>query len=400
MAKEKVELLNELKNGISQFTLVGKASVKADSLKGALVKEGKTWFHVDSSFGVDTGEKNIVYGRIWDGYVLTKASVNRNSKSFEDGRFDIPWEDRFNEEIIEKVSGRDLYYAGLERDENGKIITKKFISGIDFEEYLSEHLSDGAKVRVRGDVEYSPYEDKVSKRYSIKAVYLAEDYEKDGETISQKEEATIRQTYILTEDSLARGWEKELDKDGRTIVSAKVPQYLSQIKSGDKYVPYKKTTPLTQAIIIEAGAEGKEASRKKIIEKFFKVKKEKVREIVLDVSINEGYSQSTGVEINAEMRELIELGVFSEEDIEKQVTIRGSKVSELIYMNPALKMEEGAQPTVMVDDAKYSMDALIIPKIPTVDGVDDTKVDNYFEDDKGTEKTLDDDAFAAMFGAD
>ena len=97
MAKEKVELLTELKQGASQFTLVGKAVIKDGALKGVLQKEGKTWRHVNSSFGVDTGDGNSVYARIWGGYKTDKPTLKRWNS--ENEFIDIAWNDRLNESV-------------------------------------------------------------------------------------------------------------------------------------------------------------------------------------------------------------------------------------------------------------------------------------------------------------
>ena len=195
---------------------------------------------------------------------------------------------------------------------------------------------------------------------------------------------------------MKKGWERELDKNGELVVPVLVPSYVSNRKVGDSYVDVKKTLPLSQAIVVRAKDKTDEAEiamKKKIIEKFFKVKKGTVREAQLIININEGYEESTGVELNDELRELIEMGVMTEEDIKKQVTIRGNRISELVFKQPAVrKTDEGI--VILIDDAKYAPEALIIPMI---DGEDDDEDDDaYANEDE--EVNLGDDAFAEMFG--
>lgn len=387
------DLLTELKGGQSSFTLMGRAIVKEDALQGVQQKEKSTWRHVNSSFGVDTGEGNTIYARIWGGYKVDKPILKRWDK--ENNFVDIKWENRLNEEIISNLRPNELFKAGFERGEDGKLIIKEFISEIDFEDYLREHLADGMSVRVRGEVEYSEYNDDINRRYNIKSVFLAEPYKgKDGETVTPVPLAQIRQTYLLDSDALDRKWESELEKDGKTIVRAVVPQYLSNRKVGDKYVDFKKTVPLGQGIVIklkDATDEKELATKKVIINKFFKVKRDVVREIVLVNNINEGYDEATGVEINDEMRELIELGVFTEEDIKKQVTIRGNRISELVFLQPAVTKKDTGEIKLQLDDAKYAPEALVVPFI---DGEDDT--DSAEEEESFTE--VSDDEFASLFG--
>lgn len=390
------ELLTELKGGQSNFTLVGKAVVKSDALQGVQQKEGKTWRHVNSSFGVSTGDGNTIYARIWGGYKTDKPILKRWDT---DNNFvDIEWSNRLNEDIIKTIRPSELFKAGFERGEDGRLIIKEFLSEIDFEEYLREHLADGMSVRVRGEVEYSEYNDDINRRYNVKSVYLAEPYKnKDGETVTPEPLAQVRQTYLLDDGALDRRWEKELDKNGRIVLSAFVPQYLSQRKVGEKYVPFKKTVPLHQGVVIkmkDATDEKELENKKKIVNMFFKVKRDTVREIVLINNINEGYDESTGVEVNDEMKELIELGVFTEEDIKKQVTIRGNRISELVFSQPAVtKNRETGEVSLQLNDEKYAPEALVVPFI---DGEDEDEFGNSDGEDSAV--TVSDDEFAALFG--
>ena len=132
--------------------------------------------------------------------------------------------------------------------------------------------------------------------------------------------------------------------------------------------------------------------KKKIIERFFKVKRDTVREIVLINNINEGYEEATGVEVNDEMRELIELGVFTEEDIKKQVTIRGNRISQLVFSQPAVnRNKETGEVKLQMDDNKYSPQAMVVPFI---DGEDD----GYDDEDSDEGITVSDDEFTSLFG--
>lgn len=385
-------LLTELKGGVSSFSLMGTAVVRDNALQGIQQKEGSTWRHVDSSFGVSTGEGNTVYARIWGGYKTDNPILRRwnNDNEF----VEIKWENRLAEGVIDDIRPSELFRAGFEKDEDGRLITKEFLSEIDFEEYLIEHLADGMPVRVRGDVEYNEYNDDIYRRYNVKSVFLAETYtNKEGEVVTPKPLAQVRQTYLLDEDALDKRWEKELQEDGRTTLSLFVPQYLSTRKVGDKYVPFKKTVPLHQGVVVKMSSAPDEKeimTKKKIMDKFFKVKRDTVREIVLVNNINEGYEEATGVEINDELQELIDLGIMTEDDIKNQVTIRGNKVSELVFAQPAvLRNRDTGEVRLQLDDSKYAPEALIVPFI---DGEDDFGS----EEEEGT--TISDDEFASLFG--
>ena len=206
--------------------------------------------------------------------------------------------------------------------------------------------------------------------------------------------AQVRQTYLLDSDSLDRNWSRLLEKEGSMVIRAMVPQYLSQRKVGENYLPFKKTVPLVQALVFkmkDATDEKELDIKKQIVERFFKVKRDKVREIVLINSINEGFEQATGIEVNDEMRELIELGVFTEEDIKKQVTIRGNRVSEMVFLQPAVtKNRDTGEVSLQMTDDKYAPEALIVPFI---DGEDD-----YAEEKPAETVGISEDAFEELFG--
>lgn len=392
MARAEKELLDELKGGTSSFNLTGRVQLSDNSLKGIQQKDGKTWRHVNSNLRVKTDEGNVVMTRIWDGYKTDNPVLKRFSA--DNDMVDIKWEHRLEESAIEQVRRFDLYRVGLEKQEDGKgLDVKEFISGIDFEEYLQEHLKDDAKITVRGGVEYSEYNGDIQRRYNVKSVFLSEPFtNKDGEEVNPKEHAHLRQVYLVHEDSLERNWEKNLEDKGTTTVSALVPQYVSKVRIGDNWTEIKKTVPYPQAIIVKANTEDEKdlAIKKKVIERFFKVKRDKVRELTLVNDIVEGYEQTTGdvdIEGNEELKELVELGIMTEESIKKQVTIRGNRISEIVYFQPAIKVNKDGDKRLMMDDDKYSTKALINP----IEAEDDDLEEDVFEEHEEADELSEDD---------
>ena len=388
----KSDLLDELKGGQTQFTLVGKAIVKDGSLAGEIMKEGKTWKHVDSSIIVDTGDSNNIFVRIWGGYKIDNPVLIK----FNNGeKHEIPWSERFEEHHLDKLSYHQKLTAGLERDADGKLIIKEFINEIDFEAYLREHLADGMEIRARGEAEYSPGKDGATyRRFNLKSVYAVEEYtDKDGVFQPVVYEATLRQTYLADENSLSRRWEKELEKDGETLISLFVPQYLSQKKVGEKYVPYKRTDPLPQDVKLVANLDDERdlKIKKAVAKMLFEVGRNTVREVVVNVKIVDGYETVTGaVEVTKDLQELIDLGVLTLEQVQKQATIRGTRVSELVYSVPAMrKLEDGTMSINMTDD-KYSPQVLMVPEI-------DGEVEVKKVDDSNADVNVTEEEFAKMF---
>ena len=406
----KTELLKELKGGVSNFIIVGKATIKEDSFSGEIIKEGKTWLHTDSSFGIEYGDGLKTFVKLYGGYKLdnpTLQAFSREGKSM----ISIDWEDRFDEKVIDTVSPRSLYTARLVSDEDGKLITKQFLNALDFEEYLGENLEDGMDVTVTGNIEYGTYgEGKLSKKYNLRSVYINQEYKRGEEVVPKKDPvAVIRQTFILDDGSLDKGYKKELEKTGETVIAAKVPQYLSSKKVGESYVPYKQVDPIlvplklkTRIKVDEEGFDKELERTIKIAEQFFKVKKDTVRELGVNLNLIEGYDSSTGeIEISKEMQQLIDAGILSEDDVKSQMTSRGNKVSEYVYIKPIIRAEEGVAKIQMFDD-KYAPEALIVSQF---DGENDDEFgagadlfkDDLKDDEKDSKSAMAEKEFDELF---
>lgn len=389
MAKDKENTgLTELANGTSSFTMIGTVKLSDKSFGGATQREGSTWLGVNSNFGVEVREGNVVYPSIFGGYKLDDPVLRRFGK--EGKQVSIPYNDRHNEKLLAAVSDFAFKKVAIEKDEDGKPILKKFIDDIDFEAYLSEHLKDGMAVRVYGKVDYSPSRDDVYRNYQIQSVYLNEGYEKDGEQIPPMEpQAFIKQTYLVDDMALESSFKKELKESGDTIVALSVPQYLSKVKAPNgQYMEWKKVTPLQQALHLKADVSNEKqvAVMQKVAEKMFKVKAGKVREVTLYAYINEGYETSAigESEVSKEVQELIDMGLVSLEEVQKQTTVRGTRVRELVFFKPAFTKNDDGVDVLAIDDEKYVLEALTVP--------------TFDEDDEDEEVTVEKDAVEDIYG--
>lgn len=389
----KKELLKELKGGIASVRLVGTARIGKDSFGGVQQKEKSTWKHVDSSFGIESGEGNVNYAQLKGGYKTDKPILYLLDEDFKPMQID--WEDRNNPEIIETVSQNRILTAAIEKDEKGKLIRKKFLSEIDFEEYLSVHLQNNQQIIAMCDVEYSEWNEKTYRNFKLRSVFLNEERKINNETVpARKPEATLRQTYLLNEGSLDRNWQKQLEKDGATHVNAFVPQYVGKISVNGEYVEVKQTLPFSQRIKIEIPETVSDEKLPKLIalyKKLFVVKKGAVREISLVMRLNEGYEEAVGeAEITPEMQELIDCGIMTAEEVEQDVTVRGDKVSETIFVKPGFRKlsEEAKTKEIAMDDDKYDPEALVWPDLD--DDLDEDEIDLDDDDFNNEDESAED----------
>ena len=111
-----------------------------------------------------------VYAELMGGYGAERDNVVYVHGKDEDGkddfenRFTIDWDDRFDEKILESVGDLCFMTVGLEKDKNGKVFYKKFLTPYDMIAYINENLEDGMVVNVKGQLKYSSYEGNVKVR--------------------------------------------------------------------------------------------------------------------------------------------------------------------------------------------------------------------------------------------
>lgn len=379
VGKTKVKLETELKRGYANFKAWGTLKVGEDTFPEPEVSKKSTYKYVNARMSLTLNEGRLVYVQMMGGYDPAKPILKRFSKDTEAGMMDIKWEFRKDKKIIDEVANNSLIRVSVKQDENGKLIKEVFLSELDAVEYLRENLEDGAEVCVTGNVEYSRYNDKIQRHLNVRGIFLNEGYTKsDGtEVQAHKHGAEIKQTYLIDYTSLSSRHIHELEKDGKTIITGWVPQYIGK----ENGIEIRKVLPLAQQFSIEAD-ENNIDLRKKMIDKLFKVKDKKiVREVAVRNDIVEGYDQAKGdIQISEELQDLIDEGMLTKEDVENEVTIRGNRISELAFMAPAIARDEDGKATLVLND-KYSPEVLAVPDEDDEEDSDETDTDTTEEDE-------------------
>lgn len=368
MAKQ--ELVKELENGRASFSLWGTVKVDSETF-GEEQKSKSGYIYKRANFPVQTGEGRSTYVGLMGGFFPDNKVLKRYNKNSNE-MFEIAWEDRKNEQIIEQVSPSALITVRVEHedpeDDSSKLITKQFISEMDAIDYLRDKLHNGEDVYIGGQVDYSYYNDKVQRQLNIHTIALNEPYIKDGEQQpAHTHDAILRQTYLLDDSSVSKRFKSELEKNHETVISAWVPQYVSKIDGRE----IKAVRPLPQTFVIQADGSDEDLERQtKLVEKFIKVpSRDFVRQMGVEATIADGFETVQGeVELTDELKELIDLGIMKKEDIEQQMTVTGSSVRKLIFRLPLLDKE-----TKQVFLDKYDPSVLVVPDIDD----DDTKDDPF-----------------------
>lgn len=361
-------LETELRSGVSRFSAYGKVSISADTFPTDAVKAASGYTYKRVSFPVSVGDNNTIYVQMMGGYSPKKPVIY--ARNTDNDPIEVNWDLRTNENILENIADRSFVKVRLEKDADGKLIEKKFLSEFDAITYMADHLKDGQQVYIGGDVEYRHYNGQIQRSFNMTTVALDENEDR-------KPSAQLSQTYLIDSTSVDRDWEDQLEEKKQLVVNAYVPQYVG--KHEGKQI--KKTLAFPQQFVLKATDENMD-KRKAIVKRFLLTDEDVVRELSLLCDLVDGYEESTGnVELSDDLKELIKLGFMTEEAAEKQMTIGGNRVRETVLVRPMLRRNNG-QPELMMED-KYAPEALVFLQAI----MDDEEVDDPFPPEDETAKS-------------
>lgn len=392
MAKTKER--KALKKGKAAFNLIGRVKV-TDKTFNLDNTYDSGWTDNSMYVGVDCGNGNTVYAEMRSGFFPDKDNVIRAySKDEKDDTgksksVEIAWEDRLDESLYDSISDSSFLTVGVEKDVKDKTVYKKFLTAYDAVEYLNEHLEDGMIVNVKGTIGYSEYEGNVSTKKEITSIVLSKiDDEADFK-------ATFSQTILVDSKSIG----KKNDDKGTMELAAYVVDYVGKPKIDGEKIEVKKnvTYPKTFEVAINENPE----ITAKMLQRFFKPKKGKITEITVTGNLVEGGStvNITEDDIPDDIKELIEMGLYSEEEAEKKIAVgNGNRERRMIIVKPDIiyvGTGDDRKPTVAFEDGKYDEDDLYFYEQALLDaGAEPSSDDDT--DSEGEETSSEDDDLLAM----
>ena len=395
MAKTKER--KALKKGKATFNLIGRAKV-TDKTFNLDNSYDSGWTDNSMYVGVDCGNGNTVYAEMRSGFFPDKDNVIRAySKDEKDDAgksksVEIAWEDRLDESLYDSISDSSFLTVGVEKDVKDKTVYKKFLTAYDAVEYLNEHLEDGMIVNVKGTIGYSEYEGNVSTKKEITSIVLSKiDDEADFK-------ATFSQTILVDSKSIG----KKNDDKGTMELAAYVVDYVGKPKIDGKKIEVKKnvTYPKTFEVAINENPEITD----KMLQRFFKPKKGKITEITVTGNLVEGGStvNITEDDIPDDIKELIEMGLYSEEEAEKKIAVgNGNRERRMIIVKPDIiyvGTGDDRKPTVAFEDGKYDEDDLYFYEQALLDAGAEPSSDNDTDSESEETSSEDDDLLAMLEG--
>ena len=350
MSNEKKAL--ERKDWVSSFVMVGKARVNDYTFKIDERSEKSNWIYNSMNLGIDAGEKHgICYAELMGGYSENGSNVIYAHGKDENGNDDfksqiqIDWDDRFDEGVLESVGDRSFITVGLELTDKGKVFYKKFLSAYDAIAYIRENLHDGAIIRAAGNLKYSLYQDRVQVRKQITSIVLS-NVEDQG-----KFSARFTQSILLDKSSASL---KNIDK-GKSVlyVDARVLDYVKELDG----VEIKGQYPFPKQFEFAMDFTKPDAC-KKIMEKLFKVKKD-LTQITFEGCFVEGgaVAQATWDDLPDDIKELVEMGVYSEEEALARCATNGNREQRMVLMRPLIRMvgeDKEKVPVVQMFPERYT----------------------------------------------
>ncbi len=375
------------KDWVSNFTLIGTPKISEDyTFKINERSEKSKWVYNSINLGIDCGEKyGVVYCELMGGY-----SEENENKIFAHGKKDdgsddfesqilVDWDDRFNDDVLEEIGDLSFITVGLEKTDKGQTFYKKFLSAYDAIAYIKDHLSEDMVVNVKGNLKYSSYNDNVQVRKNITSIVLSKADD------SSKYAARFTQTILIDKDSASL---KEIDKDKSVMyVNARVLDYVKEVNGTEVKGQY----PYNKQFEFELNLEN-EKQCKTIYEKLFKVKKS-ITQITFEGEFIEGGAVVTATidDLPEDIRDLVEAGVYTEEEACARCTANGNRERRMVLKKPMIKLVgEDKTPVVQKFEERYDEDDLVLDYL--YDNSEDSKSDNdkppFDVDEDGTDNSM------------
>ena len=396
MAKTKER--KALKKGKAVFNLIGRVKV-TDKTFNLDNSYDSGWTDNSMYVGVDCGNGNTVYAEMRSGFFPDKDNVIRAySKDEKDDAgksksVEIAWEDRLDESLYDSISDSSFLTVGVEKDVKDKTVYKKFLTAYDAVEYLNEHLEDGMIVNVKGTIGYSEYEGNVSTKKEITSIVLSKiDDEADFK-------ATFSQTILVDSKSIG----KKNDDKGTMELAAYVVDYVGKPKIDGEKIEVKKNVTYPKTFEVAINDENPEITAK-MLQRFFKPKKGKITEITVTGNLVEGGStvNITEDDIPDDIKELIEMGLYSEEEAEKKIAVgNGNRERRMIIVKPDITYVgtgDDRKPTVAFEDGKYDEDDLYFYEQALFDAGAEPSSDDDTDSENEETSSEDDDLLAMLEG--
>lgn len=366
MAKQKERTPLVKKSWVQNFNLIGEAKLTDYTFKIDEHSDKSDWIYNMMNLSVFCGENHgTVFCDLMGGYgsernenpIYVHGKKEDKTDDFENN-YTIDWDDRFDESILEDIGDLCFLTVGLEKDSNDKTYYKKFLSPYDAIEYIKEHLADGAVINIKGQLKYQLYNDSISVKKEVNSIVLSK-------ATADSYKASFTQTILLDKDSVSSS---NIDKEKNVLnVDAYILEKFKEFNGHDLTnggkVKGGQFVPLRKRFEYEIDPEKKDLTVK-IINKLFKVKKGITQATFIGDFVESGAAINVTIDdVPDDIKDLIEMGVYSEEEALKACSTNGAKEKRMILRKPLIKQvgnEDNKVPQIQRTEQVFEDEDLLL----------------------------------------
>ena len=343
-------------NWVNRFELVGKPKINEYTFKVDEKSEKSAWVYNAMSLYVDCGEKHgdilceMMGGYSSEGNSFIYARGKEKDENDKPVKIDVAWNDRLNNGILDTIADSCFFTVGIEKDEEGKTFYKKFLSEFDAIAYIKEHLDENMVLRVKGDLNYSLYNENVTVKKKVRSIVLSK-IESPSDF-----KAEFTQSVLINKGSVNA---KDVDKaTGILPVYGTVLDYVKEINGTE----IKGFYPMQKVFDYQLDLEN-EKQCSIAFNKIFKARKGYTQVNFTGHLIENGTVTITYDDLPDEIKELVDGGIYPLEEALSKCTANKSKDKRMLLLKPEIKMEgndDNKIPKIQKFEEVYTEDELTI----------------------------------------
>lgn len=289
---------------------------KEISKKDEKTKETKKMLSM--TFGIKETDMNMAFVEAFDSQQKVIKTMDVDNE-----KMDVDWDDRFDEDIIEKVANYRKYIVDLGDEHGGR---QEFITAYDMIEHLREHLPNyDGRVVVTGQFTRDWYAKKKTyfSKFRIQNVFAAPE--------ERKNRLLLTMDLFYNKSSLD---DSDFDENKKMTLDCYIEQYINK-DEGRKYVPI-------QVVFSGAKYDLENEKHKKLFDykmKYIKVKNKNMVHILWEIVLLRGAEEAEFDEsmLTDSQREQVELGIKSVDDFRPKGNIYGDRIDEFRLFEPKLE---------------------------------------------------------------
>lgn len=206
-----------------RFKFTGKIKFNDDDSDRPSLRVGKTKKgaqYKSLSLGITTDQSNWAFVELFGMVSDVIKTVDVDNQKYE-----VNWEDRLDEEVVESVANYRKTFVNLTTDREN---SKAFVSPCDAIDYIIDNVYDlnDVNVCITGDLAKNEYNGRLTDRFQIRSLYVVDD--------DVKPSFKVNSTYFFTKDDIdSADWKDEK----KIVIDGYIDTYMSSEKA-NKYVKH------------------------------------------------------------------------------------------------------------------------------------------------------------------